>query len=315
MSGFRHRPKHNDAKGHHALAALLIFFAGSVMVDVSHTADERPDQSAQTAAAIARGEYLAVAADCGACHTVPAHKPFAGGLRIPTPLGDIYLRPTSAPSGGFRDRTLHRAGSSFGLLRHAGIRRDGANLYPAMPYTAYAKFTDDDAHALYAYFMQGVKPVDAPTPQTALSFPMNIRISAIGWNLPLPGCEGLRAGCAAIGGMESRRLPSRRRGALRHLPYAARLPDAGAGESGFLGRSGGAVVRAQHHVGSGRRHRQLDQRRARGLPAHGTAARKGAGGRKHGRGRRAQLPALCGHRPRRHRDLREEHPGYPQRGR
>ena len=54
---------------------------------------------------------------------------------------------------------------------HGGaVRADGQHLYPAMPYTAYALASDEDAQALYAYFMQGVAPVDAaPAQATALA--------------------------------------------------------------------------------------------------------------------------------------------------
>jgi len=51
-----------------------------------------------------------------------------------------------------------------------------------MPYTSYAILTDDDAHALYAYFMHAVQPVDARAPETKLPFPMNIRLSMLVWN-------------------------------------------------------------------------------------------------------------------------------------
>lgn len=52
-----------------------------------------------------------------------------------------------------------------------------------MPYTEYAKTTDEDIAALYAYFMQGVEPVDStPAQQTALPFPFNIRASLGVWN-------------------------------------------------------------------------------------------------------------------------------------
>ena len=37
-----------------------------------------------------RGEYLARAGDCVACHSVPGGKAFAGGLKMGTPLGAIY---------------------------------------------------------------------------------------------------------------------------------------------------------------------------------------------------------------------------------
>lgn len=159
----------------HCIGALLVFFAVTVATGISDAA-ESPDQ---TAAVIGRGEYLATAADCGACHTAPDGKPFAGGLPISTPLGTIYstnITPSAEFGiGRYTEEQFSRA------LRH-GIRQDGANLYPAMPYTSYAKFTEDDAHALYVYFMQAVKPVDQLAPQTRLPFPMNIRLSMMVWN-------------------------------------------------------------------------------------------------------------------------------------
>ena len=39
---------------------------------------------------IARGEYLAQAGDCVACHTAPEGKLFAGGHAMPTPFGTLY---------------------------------------------------------------------------------------------------------------------------------------------------------------------------------------------------------------------------------
>jgi mono/diheme cytochrome c family protein len=160
----------------HCIGALFVFFAGTVEAGISYAADS-PDQ---TAAVIGRGEYLATAADCGACHTAPRGKPFAGGLAISTPLGIIYAT-NITPSADFGIGRYTEQEFSRALRR--GIRSDGANLYPAMPYTSYAKFSEDDAHALYVYFRQAVKPVDQPAPQTELPFPMNIRASMMAWNL------------------------------------------------------------------------------------------------------------------------------------
>ena len=39
---------------------------------------------------INQGEYVARAGDCIVCHTVPGEKPFAGGLKMGTPVGPIY---------------------------------------------------------------------------------------------------------------------------------------------------------------------------------------------------------------------------------
>jgi fructose 5-dehydrogenase cytochrome subunit len=160
----------------HRLGALLVFFAAMASAGISHAADS-PDQ---TAAVIERGKYLATAADCGACHTAPGRQPFAGGLPLSTPLGTIYST-NITPSTDFGIGRYTEEEFSRALRR--GIRRDGADLYPAMPYTSYAKFSEDDAHALYAYFMRAVTPVDQSTPPTELPFPLNIRLSMIAWNL------------------------------------------------------------------------------------------------------------------------------------
>jgi fructose 5-dehydrogenase cytochrome subunit len=160
----------------HRLGAPLIFFAATVAASICQAADP-PDQ---TAAAISRGEYLATAADCGACHTAPRGRPFAGGLPISTPLGTIYST-NITPSAEFGIARYTEEEFSRALRR--GVRRDGANLYPAMPYTSYAKFTEEDVHALYLYFTQAVKPVEQRAPLTELPFPMNIRASMMAWNL------------------------------------------------------------------------------------------------------------------------------------
>jgi mono/diheme cytochrome c family protein len=51
-----------------------------------------------------------------------------------------------------------------------------------MPYTAYTGLSDDDVHALFAYFQQAVAPVDIPAPKTHLPFPFNLRFSMVLWN-------------------------------------------------------------------------------------------------------------------------------------
>ena len=166
-----------SSSGHQHLRVALHLRRGS-MAGVSQAADQ-PNPSAESAV-IERGQYLATAADCGACHTAPGGKPFAGGLAIGTPLGTIYST-NITPSADFGIGRYTEEEFSRALRR--GIRRDGAHLYPAMPYTSYAKFTEDDAHALYVYFTQAVQPVDARAPETELPFPMNIRASMMVWNL------------------------------------------------------------------------------------------------------------------------------------
>lgn len=130
-------------------------------------------------ALIERGRYLAVAGDCVACHTQTGKAPFSGGVPIASPLGTIYsTNITPSTKAGIGGYTL----AQFSLAVRAGVRADGSHLYPAMPYTAYAKVSDDDTAALYAYFMHGVKADDTAPPATQLPFPFNIRLSMALWN-------------------------------------------------------------------------------------------------------------------------------------
>ena len=62
-----------------------------------------------------------------------------------------------------------------------GIHRDGRQLYPAFPYNHYAKTTDADLQALYAYLMAQA-PVRAVNRDTKLAFPFNLRPLLAGWN-------------------------------------------------------------------------------------------------------------------------------------
>jgi fructose 5-dehydrogenase cytochrome subunit len=144
------------------------------------TAVAHADEAAGSAELIKRGEYLAKAADCGACHTAPHGKPFAGGLAITSPVGTIYSTNITPSVDHGIGRYTEEA---FARAVRRGIRSDGANLYPAMPYTSYSILTDEDVRALYNYFTHGVAPVEATGPRTHLPFPMNIRVSMMGWNL------------------------------------------------------------------------------------------------------------------------------------
>ncbi|CAM5488366.1 c-type cytochrome [Rhodanobacter lindaniclasticus] len=131
------------------------------------------------AALLQRGQYLATAGDCVACHSVPGGKPYAGGLPMPTPIGDIISTDiTPSTSDGIGRYTEQQ----FSNALRKGIRADGKHLYPAMPYTAYAQLTDDDVHAMYAYFMHGVAPVDSTPTPTRLPFPFNFRWYMAVWN-------------------------------------------------------------------------------------------------------------------------------------
>ncbi len=131
-------------------------------------------------AILARGAYIATAADCVACHTGKGGKPFAGGLKVGTPMGDVIsTNITPDPDHGIGKYTEQQFDQA---VRH-GVRSDGSYLYPVMPYVSYAGMTDQDVRALYAWFMHRVKPVAESPPPTSLAFPASLRSSMTVWNM------------------------------------------------------------------------------------------------------------------------------------
>jgi mono/diheme cytochrome c family protein len=91
---------------------------------------------------VTRGKYLAEAADCAACHTAPGGAPLAGGLPMPSGFGTIYATNiTPDPDDGIG----RWSADDFWRALHDGVRRDGQQLYPAMPYTSYRGMTRADA--------------------------------------------------------------------------------------------------------------------------------------------------------------------------
>ncbi len=120
---------------------------------------------------IARGEYLARAADCMVCHTSQDGKPYAGGFAFNLPFGTLYstnITPDKETGiGNYTD-------GQFLLALRRGVRDDGAQLYPAMPFTSYTFLTDADALAIKAYLFS-LAPVHAPSRTDTLSFPFNQR--------------------------------------------------------------------------------------------------------------------------------------------
>lgn len=131
------------------------------------------------AALIQRGEYVARAGDCIACHSAAGKPAFAGGVPFDIGHGIIYsTNITPDKLRGIGNVTEQQ----FADMVRKGVRPDGAYLYPAMPYPSYAKVSDDDIKALYAYFMNGVKPSNYVPPATDLSFPFSIRFGMRVWN-------------------------------------------------------------------------------------------------------------------------------------
>jgi mono/diheme cytochrome c family protein len=130
------------------------------------------------ASLVERGAYLAKAADCMACHTTQGGKPYAGGLGFKLPFGTLYstnITPDKDTGiGSYSDQDFLNA-------VHRGVRRDGALLYPAMPFVSYTYMTDADALAIKAYLFS-LPPVHAAAPDNTLAFPFNQRWAMNFWS-------------------------------------------------------------------------------------------------------------------------------------
>jgi mono/diheme cytochrome c family protein len=130
-------------------------------------------------ALVTRGEYVARLSDCVACHSVPGGAPFAGGLEMATPLGAIHATNiTPDPETGIGRYSL----PDFDRAVRHGVAPGSRRLYPAMPYPSYAKLSDDDVRALYAFFMKGVAPVKQANMASAIPWPLDMRWPIALWN-------------------------------------------------------------------------------------------------------------------------------------
>jgi mono/diheme cytochrome c family protein len=128
-------------------------------------------QLASLDASAAKGRYLATIGNCAACHTAPGGAAYAGGVRFETPFGVIHstnITPDRANGiGAWSFTDFHAA------MKH-GVRPDGAHLYPAFPYSYFARLSDADIGSLYLYF-QSIAPAPTPNLANQMTFPFGHR--------------------------------------------------------------------------------------------------------------------------------------------
>ncbi len=128
---------------------------------------------------VSRGEYLARAANCVACHSMPGGAALAGGLKMATPVGDIFVTNiTPDVETGIGTYTL----DEFDAAVRLGIAQDGHLLYPAMPYPSYANISDEDIGALYDYFMSEVPAVRQANQANEIPWILSFRWPLAIWN-------------------------------------------------------------------------------------------------------------------------------------
>jgi len=160
------------------LAVLLLVPATLVWLNVrdEDAIVDTPDVKG-TPEQVARGEYLARAGDCMACHTARGGQPYAGGRGIDTPFGIVFApNITSDKATGIGEWSP----GHFWRALHNGRARDGRLLYPAFPYPNYTRVSREDADALY-FYLKSLPPVQQKNQPHALRFPYDSQIALGVW--------------------------------------------------------------------------------------------------------------------------------------
>ena len=147
--------------------ALLLVLSGAVAAAFAQAGDPK------------RGEYLAKAGGCVGCHTEDKQdaQPFAGGRALKTPFGTFY-GPNITPD---QNAGIGRwTEADFVRAMRSGDRPDGANYFPAFPYTSFTKIVDGDLRDLWAY-LRTLKPSSRASQPHELRFPYGWRWLVTVW--------------------------------------------------------------------------------------------------------------------------------------
>lgn len=155
-----------------------------------------PDvQVALTPENIERGRYLAVnVLQCVDCHSERDWGLYGGPPMEPIGAGRACMTRETVAAGvnagqeNFPGRLCIRNitpddetglgswtdGEIIRAVRE-GVNKDGAGLFPIMPYFIYRNVADDDIHAVVAY-LRSMEPVKSVRPERQIDFPMNMLV-------------------------------------------------------------------------------------------------------------------------------------------
>jgi mono/diheme cytochrome c family protein len=126
-----------------------------------------------------RGQYLASAGGCVACHTEDRKDgvPYAGGRALKTPFGTFYgPNITPHPQAGIGRWTE----ANFIRAMRLGERPDGVNYFPAFPYPSFTHISDSDLRDLWA-FLRTLPPSNRANREHDLRFPFGWRLLVAPW--------------------------------------------------------------------------------------------------------------------------------------
>lgn len=126
---------------------------------------------------VTQGQYMIQAAGCLNCHTSNRAEPLGGGIKLKTPFGTFFAPNISSDK-------IHGIGSwsdqDFLMAVKHGVSPQGRYYYPAFPFSAYTKLTDEDVLAIKAYILT-LAPQKTPSLPHQLKFPFNQRKLMFFW--------------------------------------------------------------------------------------------------------------------------------------
>ena len=140
--------------------------------------------AAMPAGDAARGESLFWAGGCASCHAAAkaegdAKLLLAGGVELKTPFG-TFVAPNISSDKNDGIGSWSSADLANAMLK--GVSPQGEHLYPAFPYTSYARMRPADIADLHAYLMT-LPAVNGAAPPHQLSFPFTLRRGLGLWKL------------------------------------------------------------------------------------------------------------------------------------
>jgi mono/diheme cytochrome c family protein len=161
------------------IAAVALWFATRPqVVPASALPPYMPD--------LGNGKIMFDIGGCSSCHAVPNKDPdkvdrlrLGGGLALQSPFGTFYVPNISSDRndgiGGWSE-------ADFVTALWKGTSKDGANLFPAFPYTSYQHMRLNDVRDLFAY-LKTLPMVSGKSQPHDLTFPFNQRELLGVWKL------------------------------------------------------------------------------------------------------------------------------------
>ncbi|WLR94196.1 c-type cytochrome [Shinella zoogloeoides] len=153
--------------------ALAVFCpAGAFAID-----QFAPDAYGTYKADAENGKVLFGAAGCGACHGSGDNTELlSGGMEMQTAIGKFFAPNISAHPNGIGGWS----NADFLNAVMVGLKKDGDNLYPVMPYTSYGGMKPEDVLDIKAY-IETLPQSDAASKEHEIAFPFSRQTTITLW--------------------------------------------------------------------------------------------------------------------------------------